>query len=341
MPRRSDYDRDLLQRVSGDQLGVLGRNQALEIGVSPGAIDRLVQPGGRWQKIVPGVYATTTGTVDPDQRAMAALLHAGPRSVITGAVAIRRHRLRCAGLNEVDVLVPFSTRVQSTGFVRIIRTSRMPEGIYATGCIRFAPLERAVADAARRMTRLGEVRAVVAEALQRGNCDLVSLTRELREGPSAGSRFLRTALAEACVGIRSAAEADLKKIIDSSGLEKPLYNASLYAADGTFLGIADAWWQRAGVAAEVDSREYHLSPDDYARTTARHNRMAEHGINMLHFMPSTLKREPVVVAINLRGAINRGTAQFPLPITADPLSGSLAQKAPIEAGEGVNEPLSC
>jgi hypothetical protein len=318
MPRKSAYDRDLLQRVSSDQLGVLGRNQALEIGMSPGAIDRLVQPGGRWQKIVPGVYATTTGTVDPDQRAMAALLHAGPHSVITGAVAVRRHRLRCAGLNEVDVLVPFSTRVQSTGFVRVTHTSRLPESIYTTGCIRFAPLERAVADAARRMARLGDVRAVVAEAIQQGKCDLVSLTRELREGPSAGSRFLRTALAESCVGIRSAAEADLKEIIDSSGLEVPLYNATLYAADGTFLGIADAWWQRAGVAAEVDSREYHLGPDDYARTTARHNRMAQQGINMLHFMPSTLKREPSVVSINLRGAINRGNAQPPLPITAIP-----------------------
>ena len=194
----------------------------------------------------------------------------------------------------------------------------MPESIYTTGCIRFAPLERAVADAARRMARLGDVRAVVAEAIQQGKCDLVPLTRELREGPSAGSRFLRTALAESCVGIRSAAEADLKEIIDSSSLEEPLYNATLYAADGTFLGIADAWWQRAGVAAEVDSREYHLSPDDYARTTARHNRMAQQGINMLHFLPSTLKREPAVVGINLRGAINRGNAQPPLPITAIP-----------------------
>jgi hypothetical protein len=318
MPRRSAYDRDLVQRVSSDQFGVLGRGQALEIGMSPGAIDRLVQPGGRWQKLVPGVYATTTGAVNADQRAMAALLHAGPHSVITGAVAVRRHRLRCAGLNEVDVLVPFSARIQSTGFVRVMHTSRMPEGVYTTGCVRFAPLERAVADAARRMARLGDVRAVVAEAVQQGRCDLVALTRELREGPSAGSRFLRTALAECCVGIRSAAEADLKQIIDGSGLEQPLYNATLYSADGTFLGIADAWWQRAGVAAEVDSREYHLSPDDYARTTARHNRMAQQGINMLHFLPSTLRREPSVVSANLRGAINQGNAQPPLPITATP-----------------------
>ena len=249
---------------------------------------------------------------------MAALLHAGPDSVITGAVAVRRHRLRCSGLNEIQVLVPLTSRVQSVDFVRVVHTIRMPQDICTTNCIRFAPLERAVADAARRMTRLDDVRAVVAHAVQQGNGDLVALARELREGPSAGSRFLRIALAEVRAGVRSAAEADLKNIIDGANLEIPIYNASLYAFDGTFLGIADAWWHQAGVAAEVDSREYHLSPDDYARTTSRHNRLAQQGINVLHFMPSTLKRTPADVAANLRGAINRGHAKPPLPITAFP-----------------------
>jgi hypothetical protein len=318
MPTKSVYDRTQLARVAGEQFGVVGRSQAMESGMSRGVISRLTQSGGRWQKIIPGVYATTTGTVDPDQRAMAALLHAGPQSVITGAAAVRRHRLRCPGLNEIDVLVPIAVRVQSSHFVRVIHTSRMPSEIYRTGRIRFAPLDRAVADAARGMTRLGDVRAVVAEAVQHGRCDLPSLARELREGPSAGSGLYRKALAEVAAGIRSAAEGDLKELIEQSGMEQPVYNATLCAADGTFLGIADAWWQRAAVAAEVDSREYHLGPEDYARTTSRHNRMAEHGINVLHFLPSTLKRDPSSVLANLRGAIRRGNAQPALPITAIP-----------------------
>lgn len=318
MPTRSAHDRDRLSRIIGAQYGVVGRGQALESGLSRGAIDHLIQPGGRWQKIMPGVYATTTGTVSPDQRAMAALLHAGPRSMITGADAVRRHRLRCAGLNEIDVLVPLGVRVRSTCFVRIVRTSRMPGETFATGQIRFAPLERAIADAARGMTRLSDVRAVVAEAVQRGRCDVPSLVRELREGPSTGSRFFRVALSETRKGIRSAAEADLKTLIDRSDIEEPMYNARLYAPDGTFLGIADAWWQRAGVAAEVDSREYHLSPEDYERTTARHNRMARHGINMLHFLPSSLKRDPATILANLRGAIAGGNAQPPPRISAIP-----------------------
>jgi hypothetical protein len=164
------------------------------------------------------------------------------------------------------------------------------------------------------MARLGDVRAVVAEAVQTGRCDIASLISELNAGPSTGSRALRIALAEVGAGVRSAAEADLKTLIGRSDLEKPMYNATLYTADGTFLGIADAWWERAGVVAEVDSRQYHLSPEDYERTTARHNRLAAHGINVLHFVPSMVRRDPSSVIANLRGAIARGNKRPPLPI---------------------------
>src|ERR1700727_3248472 len=161
MPRKSIYDSDRLGRIAREQFGVIGRDQALDCGVSRSAVAYLLRQDGPWRKIVPGVYTTTTGDMSPDARAMAALLHAGQRSVITGAVAVRRHNLRCAGLNEVDVLVPRGTRVQSAGFVRIIHTSRMPASFYTTRQIRYALPARAVADAARGMAPLADVRAGV------------------------------------------------------------------------------------------------------------------------------------------------------------------------------------
>jgi hypothetical protein len=111
--------------------------------------------------MLPGVYLTVTGAPTPEQRDMAALLYAGPRSVITGAVAVRRHHLTCAGLNMIDVLVPAETRRTSTGFVQIHRTTRMPDNVHQTGAIRFAPPHRAVADAARKMMCFSDVQAVV------------------------------------------------------------------------------------------------------------------------------------------------------------------------------------
>lgn len=231
---------------------------------------------------------------------------------------MRRHRLQCAGLNEVDVLVPAGVRRQSAGFVRIQHTARMPENIWSTGCIRFVPLARAVADAARGMKRFADVQAVVCEAVQHGRCTPEELIAELNAGPTPGSRWLRDALAEISAGIRSAAERDLKRVIDRSDLEKPMYNPRLYTCEGEFLGIPDAWWQRAGVAGEVDSRQYHISAKDQEATVARHNRMEAAGIHMLHFLPRNIKPERHIIVATIRAAIERGYQNPPLPIVAVP-----------------------
>ena len=82
-----------------------------------GTIEYRLRSGGPWRQILPAVYLTVTGTATANQRDVAALLYAGPRSVITGPVAVRRHNLRCAGLNVIDVLVPADSHRQSIGYV--------------------------------------------------------------------------------------------------------------------------------------------------------------------------------------------------------------------------------
>jgi hypothetical protein len=316
MPTLSGYDREQFARILRCQYDVVSRSQALECGMTRGTIEYRLRPDGPWRQILPAVYLTVTGTATPDQRDLAALLYAGPQSVITGSVAVRRHNLRCAGLNLLDVLVPAESRRKSVGYVQIRRTTRMPGDLYTTGPIRFTSLARAVADAARGMTRFSDVQALVCEAVQHGRCTLKELVRELNEGPTPGRRWYRMALAEVSEGIRSVAEAQLKRLIDRSDLEKPVYNADLYTLDGIFLGRPDAWFGRAGVAGEVDSREYHMRARDYEETTMRHNRMEAAGIHMLHWLPSTIKAEPGKVIADLRDAIAAGNKCPPLPIRA-------------------------
>lgn len=314
MPVKCDYDKGRLQVWLRFQNGVIARWQALECGLTPRAIDHRVRPGGKWQRVLPGVYVAETGSISPTQREIAALLYAGQDSVLTGAMAVRRHRVECAGLNVVDVLVPARERRQSTDFVNILRTTKMPDGIYKTGSVRFAPPARAVADAARLMKRFDDVRAVVASSLQRGRCTFESLVDELDSGPSAGSRFLSMALAEVSDGARSNAEISLHKLIDASDLEKPLYNAEIWTLEGEFVAKADAWWQRAGVAGEVDSRQYHFKAADYRDTQMRHNRMERHGINVQHWLPSAIRDESSVVLDDLHGALKAGHERPALPL---------------------------
>jgi hypothetical protein len=318
MPILSGYDREQLARILRSQYDVVSRSQALECGMTRATIEYKLRRDGPWRPILPAVYLTVTGRPTANQRDMAALLYAGPQSMITGPVAVRRHNMRCAGLNSLDVLVTAETRRKSTGFVQIQRTTRMPDDFYTTGPIRFTSLARAVADAARGMTQFSDVQALVCEAVQRGRCAIDDLARELSEGPTAGARWYRMALAELSEGIRSAAEAQLKHLIGRSDLDPPVYNADLYTLDGIFLGRPDAWFARAGVAGEVDSREYHLGAKDYDATTRRHNRMEAVGIHVLHWLPSTIKAEPHRVIAELRAAIAVGNQRPQLPIRAIP-----------------------
>ena len=252
--------------------------------------------------MLPGVYLARQGNPDLDQLDMAALLYAGTGSVITGGAALRRHGIRFRQLAEVDVLVPATRQPQSMGFVRIQRSVRIPEQVCISGEIRFVMAARAVADAARRLRELRDVRAVVADSVQRNWCRVSELQRELSMGPIAGSAMLRRVLGEVAEGIRSVAEGDLRDLIKQSRLPMPVFNARLYVAN-VLLAVADAWWPEAGVAAEVDSREWHLSPEDWERTLQRHARLSAQGILVLHFTPKQLRTERAQVIATIRAAL--------------------------------------
>lgn len=183
--------------------------------------------------------------------------------------------------------------------------------------MRFALAARAVADAARQLSSLRDVRAVTSDAVQLGRCSVSQLAGELAQGPVRGAAVFRSVLAEVADGIRSTAEGDLRDVIRQGRLPAPLFNPCLYDGD-TFLAKPDAWWPDAGVAAEADSREWHLSAADWERTMRRHDLMAAAGIIVLHFSPSQLRREPAIVASRIRGALERGRQRPPLAIRTVP-----------------------
>jgi hypothetical protein len=313
---------DGLGQLLDQQLSVVSRGQLLELGMRDNALRWRIRAGGPWQALLPGVYLGLTGAPSLLQKEMAALLYAGPGSLITGPVALMHHGLRSREVLEtVDVLVPHARQRRDTGFVRLCRTGRMPSQVVVIGPVRLAPVARAVADTARLLAGVRDVRAVVADAVQRGRCTVPELAGELRDGPVKGSAMFRSVLGEVADGIRSAAEGDLRGLIRAARLPAPLYNASLYV-DGTFLARPDAWWPEAGVAGEVDSYEWHLSPADADRTRMRHDLMGAAGIIPLHFSPRQIRRERAEVVRMIRDALDRGLQRPPLPIRTIPCPDS-------------------
>jgi hypothetical protein len=337
MPIRCVYDHKRLARLLLAQRNIITRQQALECGMSEKAIRWAIGRPGGWQIVLPGIYAAVPGALTADQRATAALRYAGPGSLITGAAAVRRHGLPCPGDAElVDILLPGNFHRQSIEFVRILRSRRMPRTWRSEAGLRFAYLPRAVADAARQMQDPRELQALVCMVVQRTTCTVEHLIAELDAGPTRGTRLLRAALAEVSMGIRSTAESDLKRLIDRSDIEKPLYNPMLYLPDGTFLCSPDSWWKRHGVACEVDSLAYHLSAKDYENTTMRHNRIEAAGIRLLHWIPSTITRDPDTVLRDIRGALREAARHEPPEIITVPAGQGLPSgyRAPGPRGVG-------
>lgn len=311
MPNATIRRPELPERLLSTQYRVVSRSQAIVLGLTDDMVQRRIRPSGPWQRLLPGVYLTVTGTPTGDQRDMAALLYAGSGSVITGAAALRRHGIRAPAGPLVDVLVPASRRRQNAGFVVIHLTTRIPPMVATNAQIQFALPARAVADAARSLNSLPEVRGLVAGAVQQRRCTLAQLIDELASGPVRGSGHLRAALAEVSGGIRSVREAELRDLIAHAGLPMPLFNARLYRGD-VLIAVPDTWWPDAGVAAEVDSREWHLSPEQWEHTMRRHDRMAAAGILVLHFSPRQIRDDPAEV-ISVMGSALRTRHGQPLP----------------------------
>ena len=314
MRRNISLDEASLEQILRAQLQVIARWQALDCGMTDRMLNYRIRVGCPWQKLLPGIYLTVTGAVSGKHREMAALLHAGPGSVLTGAAAARRHGISVPDDGMVDVLVPAKTRCQSAAFVRVRRTGRMPVEVCVDGDVRFVLAARAVGDAARSLRAARDVRALVTQVVQQRRCPIETLNMELEQGPISGSALLRAALTEVRDGIRSVPEGDLRILLRRGRIPKPVFNARLYDKE-TLIGVPDAWWPDAGVAAEVDSREYHYSAEDWQRTMQRHDRLVARGVLLLHFTPKQIRDRPDEVMAQIRAALVAGRGRPPLPIT--------------------------
>lgn len=328
MTRTTRIDQRALDEILDRQLNVIARHQALAAGMTGNALRHRLRRGGPWRSLLPGVYIAETGTPTLIQQEMAAMLYAGKGSVITGPAALRHHNIRGASAELIDVLMPTSRVRHDAGIVRLHRTTRMPNKIWELGPLRYAPPPRAVADTVRGLGSLRDVRAIVADAVQRGSCQLQQLVTELASGPTVGSALFREALTDVADGIRSTAEGDLKDLLARSRLPMPLFNPMVFAGE-EFLAKPDAWWAELGVAVEVDSREWHMSPEDHANTLARGRRMSKHQIIVLRFTPKQIRSQPSEVLADIRDALAGARGRPPLDLRTVPCGETSPARQPV------------
>lgn len=292
--------------------GVLTVAALQELGVPRQTVARRTRPGGPWTPLLRGVVGLWSGTATEMQRLAAAQAFGGPDAAITGFAATRVHGLRRGpDADTVKVLVPHACHVTSHAFVAVERTTRMPDVRVRDG-VRLAVVERAVLDGARELRDRDDVRAVVAEAVQRRLTTPQRLGAELDAGSTRGAALVRAVLAEVRDGIRSAAEGWGRDALRGSSLPSPVWNPRLVDLDGRFLASPDAYWPLVGLAWQIDSREWHLDPEGWERTLLRRALLERAGVVVVSTPPRWLRGDPHAVVADLVAAHGRA-ALLPAP----------------------------
>lgn len=189
----------------------------------------------------------------------------------------------------VEVSVPHGRHLRSAGFV-VVHQSRRPLEFLLVEGLRVTSAARSAVDVAVTADRRSEVDHVVSYVLQRGLTTVEQLAVETRSLGRRVTPWLRAALADACRGMRSVGESDLRRVIAACGLPEPEWNAAVITPRGTF--FVDARWRERRVAAEADGAAFHLSAEDWSRDLVRQNALQAAGLRLVRFPVRLLRADP-------------------------------------------------
>ncbi|GHF35786.1 hypothetical protein GCM10010218_16510 [Streptomyces mashuensis] len=316
-----------LYHLSDVRHRVMTMRQLREHGVAGTTVGERCRPGGPWQRLLPGVYLLHTGPATSEERLHAALMYTVPRdrvprqpgpadprgtgpapygqALVTGAAALALYRFTSVptllSLDHIDVLVPRTRRLRSTGFVRLVRTHTVPAGRLVTG-VPVAPVARAVADTVERLTDPVAVRRVLEEAVRGGHCEAGALVKEL----SRAGLLTRQPVVEAVEALeaesRAAAEDRLYAMVRAHALPVPLWNVDLRLPGGPYLGGVDAYWPDHAVALELDTRPHQDDDAIWSGPSRKREHLERLGITVVRVTPRKLRDEE---ALELQAAVVR------------------------------------
>ncbi|MCT9087599.1 hypothetical protein N4G70_01815 [Streptomyces sp. ASQP_92] len=331
-----------LSHLTDVQRRVLSTNQLRAHGVSAARTAAQCRPGGPWQQLLPGVYVLHPGPATSEERLHAALLYAGwpaagrakgipeqgkpapveaPQAIVTGLAALALHRFSSAppllSLDRIDILVPRTRRLRSTGCVQLVRAHAMPGAEMIAG-VPVAPVPRALADAVAVLDDAEAVRRLLTEAVRRGHTEPAAIVRELTQARLLTRDHVVDAVDALLAEGRSIAEERLYTMVRGFGLPDPLWNVDLRLPGGPHLGGLDAYWPEHAVAVELDTRAPRQGQEEEAEQwkecTRKREALERLGITVVHITPKKLRdcleQQAAVVRTALMAAAEREPAAY-------------------------------
>jgi hypothetical protein len=314
---------------------VLSVRRAGQFGISRSAIRHARTTQG-WQMLARGIVLTAPGPPTRDDWTLVGLEIAGPRAALSGWDALRIRGLGAGTPPTPRVLILDRGGTNHALPGVLIRPTPRP---YATQLLpaehptlAFAPVvpvARALADTALDHRRLDPVRAMVTSAVQRGLCRPDQLVAELEAGPRNRSALLRRALADVLNGAQSIAEAEAADVLRQARVADFELNVPIVDRTGTVVAVADALWRQLRAVAEIDSREFHFSEQDWKATMRRHNRLTAAGIAVAHYPPSDIRARRTAWARDVESWLRSRAIELGVPYQR----GSGGRRAPGSAPE--------
>ncbi|MFE7572133.1 hypothetical protein ACFU76_35180 [Streptomyces sp. NPDC057539] len=248
--------------------------------------------------------------------------------MITGLAALALYGFTSAppllSLERIDVLVPRTRRLRSTGCARLIRAHSLPRSVELDG-MPVAPVGRALADAVAELSDADAVVALLTEAVRAGHCEPALVVRELSQSGLLARPHVVEAVDSLLAEGRTLAEGRLYELVRVYGLQDPLWNVDLRLPGGPRLGGVDAYWPDQAVAVELDTRAPRpgggraadLTDDEdddeqWSAAVRKREHLERLGITVVHLTPRKLRealdQQATVVRTALMAANDRDPA---------------------------------
>jgi very-short-patch-repair endonuclease len=290
-----DRTRDArLAVLAGKQHGVVAYWQLVALGFGPGAIEHRLLIG-RLERMYKGVYSVGHRAGSPEAWEMAAVLRCGCETVLSHWTAASRWKLLRPTRGPVHVSVPRDIDVKGIRTYRVKplhphdRTKR--DGIPITSVPRTLLDLAGVAD-----ERL--LRRAVNQAARSGWLNRRAIHQLLERNPRRkGSRQLRAAIAAVSPGTRrsrSDLEVAFLELCETYGLPTPVVNGKVNGIE------VDMHWPGTNLIVELDSYEYHRTPQEFENDRRRDAGLKVAGYEVLRVGEGWLDSDPAGVAETVR-----------------------------------------
>lgn len=291
----------LISSLAGDQHGVVGRRQLLDLGVGRHAIDHRITRG-RLHRLHRGVYAVGHRALRREAVWLAAVLAAGPDAVLSHRDAAALWGIRPSNRNRVDVTMP--RHVRSRPRIHLHAAPLPEDEVTKAHGIPVTTPARTIFDLAGILSRREAERALEQSEVRQLS-DHTPLSVLIDRPPRRhGAPVIRAILNRRATeqGItRSEIEERFLSFIDRKRLPRPERNAHVHTA--ARLVEVDCLWRRARLVAELDGHAAHATHEAWERDRARDRALAVAGWTVLRVTWRQLHETPAELASELRALI--------------------------------------